>query len=725
MTAGGAFAWTPTEAQGAGEYTFTVTVCDNGTPPFCDDEVITVTVNEVNRAPSVGDIAPQTVDEMTELALTVPGSDPDTGSGAANRLTFGFACPTQGATLTPAGAFAWTPTEAQGRGEYTFFVSVCDDGAPALCNTGSFNVTVNEVNREPVLDAIGDWTVDEMTELAFTATGSDPDTGTDAANNLTFTLADAPSGASITANGEFTWTPTEAQGAGTYKIWVLVWDDAGLSDFEIITITVKEVNRAPELGTIATPLNGPWGNTISFTATATDPDLNAGVANTLTFNLLDAPDGATIDGASGAFLWEPMAGQIGTHTLTVLVRDNGSPVLEDSQSVTITVDKRATILVYQGATSGQYSDAVAVYALLADDSSLPRQPLFNLPIAFTIGTQQTTAKTDSSGRAAGSIVLTQPAGERGVSAAFAGNDYYEPSSDSDTFTITNESAEIIYTGDTQVVTSKVGAKATVVLAATLTEDADGSLGTRLGEQTLRFEVFSFGDSGLVMAIASCQAPVTGVTAGTGSAACSVSLGAADPYQIRTTLLDNGYYAAPADVSLAQVSDPGSGISGGGWLLDPGGDGRVKFAFGAKFLKNGRIQGNSITMYRWTGDLSQLVAGVPAGERSYNMVIKSNALSSMVLLSEDATGAGSQGTLTGKCTLQAVDRETGILYSVAGGLLFQVDGVDNSKTGEPDGYALRVWDTSGVRYMTGDAYDGSGTLAATIAIGGGHIKVTIK
>ena len=48
-------------------------------------------------------------------------------------------------------------------------------------------------------------------EPGFNLTASDPDYPD---NELSFTLVDAPSGASITAGGGFTWTPTEAQGPG-------------------------------------------------------------------------------------------------------------------------------------------------------------------------------------------------------------------------------------------------------------------------------------------------------------------------------------------------------------------------------------------------------------------------------------------------------------------------------------------------------------------------------
>jgi uncharacterized delta-60 repeat protein len=52
----GAFTWTPSEAQGPGVYTITVRVTDNGAPAMDDFEEVSVTVNEVNIAPTLQDI---------------------------------------------------------------------------------------------------------------------------------------------------------------------------------------------------------------------------------------------------------------------------------------------------------------------------------------------------------------------------------------------------------------------------------------------------------------------------------------------------------------------------------------------------------------------------------------------------------------------------------------------------------------------------------------------
>ncbi len=139
-----------------------------------DFETITVTVAEVNAAPVLAAIGNQTVDEGTALAFTATASDPDL---PANTLTFSLdAGAPSGATIDPnTGAFTWTPTEGQGPGSYTLTVRVTDNGTPALSDFETITVTVAEVNAAPVLDAIGDQTVDEGTALTFTATASDPD----------------------------------------------------------------------------------------------------------------------------------------------------------------------------------------------------------------------------------------------------------------------------------------------------------------------------------------------------------------------------------------------------------------------------------------------------------------------------------------------------------------------------------------------------------------------
>jgi VCBS repeat-containing protein len=120
-----------------------------------------------------------------------------------------------------------------------------DDGTPPLNDSETVTITVGEVNDAPVLAAIGNKTVDELTELTFTAIATDADLP---ANVLTYSAANLPAGATFDpATREFRWTPTEGQGPGTYTFTVRVTDNGmpALSDEEEITVTVTEVNVAP------------------------------------------------------------------------------------------------------------------------------------------------------------------------------------------------------------------------------------------------------------------------------------------------------------------------------------------------------------------------------------------------------------------------------------------------------------------------------------------------
>ncbi len=362
----GAFSWTPTEAQGPGSYPFNVCVSD-GITKVC--ESITVTVNDVNTAPVLAAIGNRTNNELATLSFTASANDTDI---PAQTLTFSLANGSSGsvpagAEITSGGNFTWTPTEAQGPGTYTFDVCV-SDGLLTDCET--ITVTVNEVNVAPVLVAIGNKSVIELTLLTFTATATDSDLP---ANTLTFSLVNGssghvPAGADITSAGVFTWTPTKSQGPDSYTFDVCV-SDGHLSDCETITVTVVEFNNAPVLG----PIGNKSVNELvllSFTANATDPDLPP---NTLTFSLANGTSGNVPAGASitsaGQFSWTPTEAQgPGLFTFNVCVSDG---LLSDCETITVTVNEVATAPVAIGDSyivAQNQVLTVAVPGVLVNDS---------------------------------------------------------------------------------------------------------------------------------------------------------------------------------------------------------------------------------------------------------------------------------------------------------------------------------------------------------------------
>jgi hypothetical protein len=94
-------------------------------------------------------------------------------------------------------------------------------------------------------------------------------------------------------------------------------------------------NTAPNLNPIANQ-TATLGQTITFTATATDPDVPA---QTLSYSLdAGAPAGATIGSVSGQFSWTPIPAQApSTNNITVRVTDNGIPAKSASRVVTVIV----------------------------------------------------------------------------------------------------------------------------------------------------------------------------------------------------------------------------------------------------------------------------------------------------------------------------------------------------------------------------------------------------
>jgi Ca2+-binding RTX toxin-like protein len=231
------------------------------------------------------------------------------------------------------GGFTYTPF-ANFFGTDTFTYRTFDGAL--LSDPATVTIEVLPVNDAPVLTAAGDQSIDEQSELAFFVDAFDADLPGD---TLTFSLDLAPDGAAIdAASGEFTWTPTEAQGPGTYAVTVRATDAADAFSTTTFQVEVLEVDTAPELAAIGDQ-SVQEGGALTFTATATDVDLPV---NGLTFSLVDAPAGAVIDPETGAFSWTPAEAQgPATYEFTVRVLDDTG--LEDSETIQVTVTEDTAI----------------------------------------------------------------------------------------------------------------------------------------------------------------------------------------------------------------------------------------------------------------------------------------------------------------------------------------------------------------------------------------------
>jgi len=261
---------------------------------------------------------PPRLTSLAAYSFTANATDADV---PAQALGFSLVGPPAGASISAAGVFSWTPTEAQGpgAGPYSFAVRVSDG---VTYTDQPVTLTVKEVNEAPDLTAIGNKTVDEGAALTFAASATDSDLP---ANTLTFSLdAGAPAGASINAStGAFSWTPPESAGGTTISITIRVTDNGTptLTDSETINVSVNEANAAPVLSSIGNKSVNE-GSLLTFAASAVDSDIPA---NTLTYSLgPGAPEGAAINPATGVFTWTPVDGTASSsYSATIIVTDNG------------------------------------------------------------------------------------------------------------------------------------------------------------------------------------------------------------------------------------------------------------------------------------------------------------------------------------------------------------------------------------------------------------------
>src|SRR3989338_4485383 len=139
--------------------------------------------------------------------------------------------------------------------------------------SGCVEKPVGNVNRPPVLEPIGDKTVNEESTLTFTINASDPDN-----DSLAYSASNLPGGAAFNSVTQtFSWTPTYAE--GSYQV-TFAASDGSLSDSETITITVEKPAEKPEKE-LAAELGLPEGYNAEFLL---KPDLLSPLFITATSN---------------------------------------------------------------------------------------------------------------------------------------------------------------------------------------------------------------------------------------------------------------------------------------------------------------------------------------------------------------------------------------------------------------------------------------------------------
>lgn len=289
------------------------------------------------------------------------------------------------------------------------------------------------------------------------------------------------------------------------------------------------------------PASGDYHDSATLSATLTD-NLNRPLSGkTLTF-VMNGNSGETCTAATDASgnaqcsitpTDVPALGQV------AITFDGDSQYFASSLTPSFSITKEESAVHYTTAVNSQdYHDAAPLSATLTEDQAGPA--ISGQALTFALGSQGcgSQAATDGTGSAGCTIdSLNQIPSGYTASAAFAGNAYYLPSSDSHAYTITREETTLTYTGDPFIANDRPG-----TLKALLKED--GSVAPIPAGQTVTLTLGAGGSA------QTC----TGTVAADGSVSCTLSLvnQALGNNPVSAVFAGDAYYLPSADTTQQRL-----------------------------------------------------------------------------------------------------------------------------------------------------------------------------
>jgi len=265
-----------TRVGDAGEHIITITASDGKNEV---SQQVKIIVETLNNAPTITLTSPKeiTVNEGDQVKIEAQAIDADndpvtlTFSGwmdSAERTT----------TFDDAGTHTVTITASDGKTE----------------TTEEITVTVNNINRAPIISELADIKVKEGESVKIDAEAEDPD-----GDEVTITF-----GAPLDEL-EGTWEP-QVGDAGSYEVDVTA-TDGERTDTKTFKITVQSLNNPPVIELAAQTIDVEEGETVTIEATITDPE-NDELTITYTGWMTSSTYQTDYDDA-------------GTHTVTITVTD--------------------------------------------------------------------------------------------------------------------------------------------------------------------------------------------------------------------------------------------------------------------------------------------------------------------------------------------------------------------------------------------------------------------
>jgi hypothetical protein len=299
--------------------------------------------------------------------------------------------------------------------------------------------------------------------------------------------------------------------------------------FDLYTASVVVTKRDTTLtynGDTSGTFHKPTTLSATLTNTATGSPINGATINFT----LGSQSCAGVTNASGQATCSFTINQLpGPNTVTASFA--GTAIYNSSTaSQPYFINKAASHTSYTGPTTADFDDTFTATATLTEDGGAP---IVGRTVDFKLGagtgSESCSGPTDPSGTASCPLTPNEAAGSYPIVASFAGDGFYSPSSDSQTFTITKEETTTTYTGPT-VIANGVPTS----FSGTLSEDGATPISGRPLTMTL--------GSGVT-----AQSCVTGPTNAAGSASCTIvpnqPLG---PGTVTAAFLGDAFYLPSSD-----------------------------------------------------------------------------------------------------------------------------------------------------------------------------------
>ena len=661
-------------------------------------------VDIANVKPVVKVSGPASVDEGSTQTYTYTVEDP-----GADTPSISEGCGVAATPVDTPAALSYDCTFGDGPGSTLVEVRANDGDA---IGSGTVSVTIKNVN--PTVELSGPESANEGDKKDYSITASDP---AGSADPLSFEVSCGANGTEVSdGDGDpQTFRCSFPDGPAKSTVSVVAKDGDGGEAKDSLEVDIANVKPTGKAGG---PYSGNWGDPIEFNGSATDP---AGPNDTLTFEWDFDYDGVTFDvDATGASPSNTYSAP-GSYTAALQVSDEDGGV-DEIRTATVTVGKRPTTLTYSGDSSEQYSDVTDLKATLLDGST----GIAGKTIKFTIGTQSTTATTNSEGVATATLKITQANGSYTVKSSFEGDSLYGAAYDSDPFTIKQENAGATYTGDLFAQTSSTSSStATVVLGATIKDITaligDPAYDASAGEIPFAKVTFVINgtDSSECANLPVGLVSLADTKVGTATCNWKANIGSKDSEAFTVGIKVGGRYTRyeSGDSTVVTVSKPiGTNfITGGGYLINQksagqkaGGLGlKTNFGFNVKYNKAGtNLQGNINAIVRNGGQVFQ---------------VKGNAMTSLYVKAQSTKPSAikpNTATFTGKANIQDITNPLDV-KAIDGNATLQVTMTDTGEPGSYDKIGITVSNKAGGLWFS-STWDGTKTIEQLL--GGGNLSV---